>query len=80
MNLQMDQLHDPLTTHSSQTCSEISIKSSSNWQFRCIDGSERKARYNLFISQTQIQSDYPEPLLMLIAAHDIHRLLITNAD
>ena len=65
INLQMDALCDPLTTHPIQTGWEICIEPYPNRQFRYIDNPDRQYGNGSVLTRTRTQSDGPEPLLTL---------------
>ena len=69
MNLQMDQLENPVTTHPIQTAWEISIERYRNWQFRCIDDPDCQFDNGLVSTRSRIGSDSSAPLLTLHTVH-----------
>jgi len=61
----MDPLGDPLTTHPIQTVWEFTMEPYLSGQFGFIDDPDRQFGNGSVWTQTQNQSDGPEPLLTL---------------
>jgi len=78
MNLQTDQMGDPLTTHPIQIGRAISGTPYLNWRFRCIDTLGCQFVNGSISTQTRTQSQGPKPLLPVTRCmlHSLDAVLI----
>jgi len=80
MNLQMDPLDNPLTTHQIQTGCEMSIEPYLNRLFMCSEDAQHQFGYGSVPTRTRTPRASPEPLLTLFTARrvSIRPALIIN--